>query len=194
MSNTFAGAARAALAVVCALALQARAEEPNPAQSLLEKESPEIFLAKATLQQYLSRVVRKDWDGARRLTHPRALEQLERLKTRTGRELSNLAPWANRDAQLQAFRFTGARELLPGVIAVATGEDVFHTEEHGVSADDPALYILFLRDGTWLVGDKKGGMSLDDVTRESVQAGYPGWTEPEKKPLGRRAHRRSRQE
>ena len=42
-------------------------------QSMLNEESPDVFLAKATLQQYLSRVVRKDWEAARRLTHPKAL-------------------------------------------------------------------------------------------------------------------------
>jgi len=30
-------------------------------ESMLDEESPDVFLAKATLQQYLSRVVRKDW-------------------------------------------------------------------------------------------------------------------------------------
>ncbi len=42
-------------------------------QSMLDEEAPDVFLAKATLQQYLSRVVRKDWDDARRLQVARRL-------------------------------------------------------------------------------------------------------------------------
>src|SRR5690349_2560783 len=85
-------------------------------QSMLNEESPDVFLAKATLQQYLSRVVRKDWDGARRLTHPKTLGIIGQMKRRTGVEVHNLAPWANREVQLKTFRFTGARQVSPGVV------------------------------------------------------------------------------
>jgi len=68
---------------------------------MFAEETPDVFLAKATLQQYLSRVVRKDWDGARRLTHPKTLGGHRADQKRTGNETHELAPWANRDAQLQ---------------------------------------------------------------------------------------------
>ena len=80
-------------------------------QSMVQEESPEVFLAKATLQQYLSRVVRKDWQGARRLTHPKTLAAIADMKKRTGEERHNLAPWANKEDQLKQFRFGDARRL-----------------------------------------------------------------------------------
>jgi len=53
------------LAAMLLLAANASSTAQAPAdsslQSMLEEESPDVFLAKATLQQYLSRVVRKDW-------------------------------------------------------------------------------------------------------------------------------------
>src|SRR5256885_16865265 len=85
-------------------------KDESSVQSMIEEESPDVFLAKATLQQYLSRVVRKDWDGAQRLTHPKALAILQALKKRTGSEIHNLAPWANGEVQLKTFRLTGARQ------------------------------------------------------------------------------------
>ena len=192
MSSMFARAAVAALAVFCAYASQVRADEPDSAHSMVEEESPELFLAKATLQQYLSRVVRKDWEGARRLTHPKALAMLEKLKKRTGSERHNLAPWTDKDTRLEAFRFMGTREVAPGVVLVATGEDNFHAAEQGVSADDPAVYILFRKNGSYTIGDKKGGLGLADISNDSVREGYPGWGESELRAEGRRPsnHRR----
>ncbi len=182
------------LAIFSAFATQARAEEPDSAHSMIEEESPEIFLAKATLQQYLSRVVRKDWDGARRLTHPRALAMLEKMKKRSSALRHNLAPWADPSTRLEAFRFMGAKAASPGVILVATGEDNFHTEEQGVSADDPAVYVLFRHHGTYVIGDKKSGMSLGDVSPASLDAGYPGWADKSNgsAPQTRRAQHQAR--
>ena len=84
MSGVMARALVAALAVSCAWISRAKAQEADSAHSMIDEESPEVFLAKATLQQYLSRVIRKDWDGARRLTHPKALALLDRMKVRGG--------------------------------------------------------------------------------------------------------------
>ena len=167
----------AALAVLCAFSSRLHAGEPDSAQSMLDEESPEVFLAKATLQQYLSRVVRKDWDGARRLTHPKALAMLDKMKRRGVAVRHNLAPWADPGTRLETFRFVGAKQIAPGVIVVSTGEDNFHTEEQGVSADDPAVYVLFRNHGSYLIGDKKSGMSLSEISLDSVKAGYPGWAE-----------------
>jgi hypothetical protein len=177
MGSMMARATVAVLAVFCAWSQRAMAEDQDSSHSMIDEESPELFLAKATLQQYLSRVVRKDWDGAKRLTHPKALALLTRLKARTGRETHNLAPWADAGTRLESFRFMGARELSAGVIVVATGEDNFHTEEQGVSADDPAVYVLFRHHGSYVIADKKSGAALSDVTIESVRAGYPGWAD-----------------
>lgn len=146
-------------------------------QSMIEDESPEVFLAKATLQQYLSRVVRQDWDGARRLTHPRTLAVIRDLKQRIGSERHNLAPWANREAQLKTFRFRGARQIAPGIVAVQVGEDSFRVEEHGMSMDDAAVYLLFKSRGGFLVADKKADAQLGDISDQSVRIGYPGYAD-----------------
>ena len=155
-------------------------------QSMLNEESPDVFLAKATLQQYLSRVVRKDWDGARRLTHPKTLGVIEQMKKRTGSEIHNLAPWATRDVQLKTFRFTGARQVAAGVVLVQVGEDTYRSEEQGMSVDDPAVYILFKSRGGFLVGDKKSGVELSDVSDKSVAIGYPEYVDKQAQAQARR--------
>ena len=172
-------AAVAALAVLSAWATRASAAESatdeDSFQSMLEPESPEVFLAKATLQQYLSRVARKDWEGAKRLTHPKAMQALARL----GKEGDKpaLAPWSDAAVQLQSFRFLDTREVQAGVVLVATGEDHFRAEDQAVSSDDAAVYVLFRRNGSYLIADKRAGAQLADVTDEVVKSSYPGYGE-----------------
>lgn len=170
-----------AILMAAALAASATVDRDSEAgvQSMENAESADVFLAKAALQQYLSRVVRKDWDGARRLTHPKAMAVLRDLRRRTGSERHNLAPWANAEVQLKTFRFTGARQVAPGVVAVQVGEDTWRAEEQGMSVDDPAVYLLFKSRGSFLVGDKKADAQLADLGDQSVQAGYPGYSDPQ---------------
>jgi hypothetical protein len=151
------------------------AKDDSGVSSMLEEESPDVFLAKATLQQYLSRVVRKDWEGARRLTHPKVLGVIEQVKKRIGSERHNLAPWANGNVQLKTFRFTGTRQVAPGVVLVQVGEDTYRTDERGMSIDDEAVYLLFKSRGGFLVGDKKAGVELSELSNDSVRVGYPGY-------------------
>jgi hypothetical protein len=155
-------------------------------QSMLNEEPADVFLAKASLQQYLSRVVRKDWDGARRMTHPKSLAVLQALKQRTGRETHNLAPWANGDVQLKTFRFTGARQVAPGIVLVQVGEDTYRAEEQGMSVDDAAVYLLFKSRGGFLVADKKADMQLAEVSDGSVRIGYPGYVDGQAQAQARR--------
>ena len=164
--------------IVCILAAAVSTSstvDTSGVQSMMNEESPDVFLAKASLQQYLSRVVRKDWEGARRLTHPKTLGVIEQMKRRTGREMHNLAPWANPGVQLKTFQFKDARQVSPGIVLVQVGEDTYRTEEQGMSIDDPAVYILFKSRGGFLVGDKKEGVALGDVSDKSVQVGYSGY-------------------
>ena len=155
-------------------------------QSMLNEESPDVFLAKATLQQYLSRVVRKDWDGAKRLTHPKTMAVIDQLKKRTGSERHNLAPWANRDVQLKTFHFSDAKLVVPGVVLVQVGEDTYRSEEQGMSVDDPSVYLLFKSRGGFLVGDKKSGVELPEVSDSSVKIGYPGYVDAQVQAQARR--------
>ena len=170
----------AAMLLVAAVASSmAQAPADSSLQSMLEEESPDVFLAKATLQQYLSRVVRKDWDAARRLTHPKTLGVIAQLKRRSGVERHNLAPWADGDVQLKTFSFTGTRQVAPGIVLVQVGEDTWRTEEQGMSVNDPAVYLLFKSRGGFLVVDKKAGVELSDVSDRSVQVGYAGYLDPQ---------------
>ena len=155
-------------------------------ESMLDEESPDVFLAKATLQQYLSRVVRQDWDGVRRLTHPKTLAAIAQLKRRTGAERHNLAPWANHDAQLKTFRFTGVRQVSPGVVLLQVGEDSYRPEEQGMSVDDSAVYYLFKSRGGFLVADKKLGIDVHEVNDRSVRIGYPGYLDQQVQAQARR--------
>jgi hypothetical protein len=155
-------------------------------QSMLNEESADVFLAKATLQQYLSRVVRKDWAGVRRLTHPKALASIAHLKRRSGSERHNLAPWADRSSELKTFRFTGTRQVAPGAVLVQVGEDTWRSEEQGMSVDEAAVYVLFKSRGGFLVADKKVGVGLLDVTDHSVLIGYPGYVDRQVQAQARR--------
>lgn len=160
--------------------------EESGVQAMLNEESADVFLAKATLQQYLSRVVRKDWDGVRRLTHPKTLAVVEQMRKRTGAERHNLAPWANRNVQLKTFKFADARQVAPGVVLVQVGEDTYQTAEQGMSVDDPSVYLLFKSRGGFLVGDKKAGAELADVSASSVKLGYPGYVDAQVQAQARR--------
>ena len=176
-------------AIVLAAAAAAPSVDREPeagVQSMLEEEAPDVFLAKATLQQYLSRVVRKDWEAARRLTHPKALSVISQLKRRTGGERHNLAPWGNQDAQLKTFRFIGTRQVSPGAVLVEVGEDSYRPDEEGMSVDDPAVYLLFRSRGGFLVADKKAGVELSDISDQSVRVGYPGYIDQQVQAQARR--------
>jgi hypothetical protein len=152
-----------------------------------EEESPEVFLAKAALQQYLSRVVRKDWDGVRGLTHPKALSAIAEVRKRTGFDRHALAPWANPKDQLETFRFRGARQVGPGAVAIAVGEDFFHADQRGLSTDDPSVYLLFRSQGAFAVGDKRPGGDLSDVSDKAVRLGYRGYVDSQSVAQARRA-------
>ncbi len=179
-------AAIALMAALAAVNSTVDKSEESGVQSMLIEESPDVFLAKATLQQYLSRVVRKDWDGAKRLTHPKTMGVISQLKQRTGSERHNLAPWANRDVQLKTFRFSDAREIAPGAVMVQVGEDSYRTEEQGMSLDDASVYILFKSRGGFLVSDKKSGVQLSEVSADSVKIGYPGYIDAQVQAQARR--------
>jgi hypothetical protein len=155
-------------------------------ESLLAEESPDVFLAKATLQQYLSRIVRKDWDGVRRLTHPKALAAIESGQKHKAADPKALAPWADGSDQLKTYQFRGARQVSPGVVMVAVGEDVYHEDDQGMTTEDPSVYLLFKSRNGFLVGEKMEGMGLGRVPADQARA-YPGWVDHQVQAQARRA-------
>ena len=161
-------------------------ESDSGIPSMFAEETPDVFLAKATLQQYLSRVVRKDWDGAKRLTHPKTLAAIAQIKKRTGSETHDLAPWANRDTQLKTFRFVESRQISPGVVALQVGEDNLHREGNRMSTDEPAVYLLFKSRGGFLIGDKKASAEVAEVTAETARTSYNGFVDVQVQAQARR--------
>jgi hypothetical protein len=147
-------------------------------QSMLHEESPDVFLAKATLQQYLERVTRKDWNGVRRLTHPKALTAID-ARSRRG-EADDLAAW-DADDELGPFALKAARSAGPGRVLVEV------TERGQV-----ATYILFKSRGSWLVGAKEFGARLGDIPDESIRSRYPGWVDHQALTQARRPERATR--
>jgi len=172
------------------LALVAAAEPSRAAadsvESMLSEESADVFLAKATLQQYLSRIVRKDWDGVRRLTHPKALAKIESGRKKA-KDPGALAPWQDDSDQLKTFEFRGARQVSAGVVLVAVGEDVYHSDDQGMSTGNPAVYLLFKSRNGFLVGDKMEGVGLGRAAGEQARAAYPGWVDHQVQAQARRA-------
>jgi hypothetical protein len=153
----------------------ARNDSGESIHAILPEESPDVFLAKATLRQYLERVVRKDWEGVKRLTHPKALTAIASAKRRG--EIHDLAPWAA-DDELKTFELHGARSPAPGSVLVEVTED-----------QEPATYVVFKSRGSWLVGGRKPGARLSDISDESIRAGYPGWVDHQALTQARRAER-----
>ncbi len=164
-----------ALAILATAALDSTVEKRrgDSVQSLLHEESPDVFLAKATLQQYLSRIVRRDWDGVKRLTHPKA----------------QLSPWAERNDELKTFEFKDARPGAPGAVAIEIGEDVYHRDSQEMSTGDPAVYLLFKSRGSWLIGDRKPGGRIHNVSEDSIRKGYAGWVDSQALVQARRPDR-----
>ncbi|MFL5310841.1 MAG: hypothetical protein ACJ79H_10355 [Myxococcales bacterium] len=165
----------AAAVLILAAALDATAERQrgDSVQSLLREESPDVFLAKATLQQYLSRIVRRDWDGVKRLTHPKA----------------RLWPWSQRNDELKTFEFKEARSAGPGTVVIELAEDVYHRDAQEMSTGDPAVYLLFKSRGAWLVGDRKAGAHLANLSNDSIRSNYPGWVDHQALAQARRSDR-----
>ena len=163
----------AVLILAAALEPTAERQRGDSVQVLLREESPDVFLAKATLQQYLSRIVRRDWDGVKRLTHPKA----------------RLAPWSQRNDELKTFEFKEARSAGPGAVFIELAEDVYHRDAQEMSTGDPAVYLLFKSRGAWLVGDRKSGARLRNLSNDSVRAAYPGWVDHQALAQARRSDR-----
>ena len=153
-------------------------EQGESVHTVLREESPDVFLAKATLRQYLERAARKDWDGVRRLTHPKALPSGGGPRGRGNAR--DLPRWQD-DEPPETLELRGARPAGPGAVLIEVGED-----------HEPATYLLFKSHGSWLVGDKKPGLGLAEISDESIRAGYPGWVDHQALTQARRAERSAR--
>jgi hypothetical protein len=101
-------------------------------------------------------------------------------------ERTGLAPWSTPSVQLKTFKFVGARQIAPGIVAVQIGEDTYRTDEQEMSVDDPAVYLLFKSHGGFLVVDKKAGAGLKETSEHSVRVAYPGYVDQQAQVQARR--------
>src|SRR5207253_10073468 len=83
----------------------------------------------------------------------------------------------NGQVRLKHFDFVGASRIAAGSVVVQVNEDTYRTEEQGMSLDDPNVYLLFKSHGGFLIGDKKSGIELAEVSPGSVKIGYPGYVD-----------------
>jgi hypothetical protein len=167
------------LALAVAAAPDREGGHGESVQSILQEESPDVFLARATLQQYLERVARQDWGGVRRLTHPKALAAIA-ARARRG-ESDDLAAWDDADAHLGTFALKAARSAASGIVLIDVAE-----------SGEMATYILFKSHGSWLVGAKEFGARIGDISDESIRSRYRGWVDHEALTQARRAERSAR--
>jgi hypothetical protein len=171
----------AAMLVLLALAAAPQSGEPRSegesVRAILREENPDVFLAKATLRQYLERAARNDWDGVRRLTHPKALPSGGSPRKRG--DALEVARW--QEEPPDTFELRDARSAGPGAVLVEVVED-----------QESATYVVFKSHGSWLVGAKKPGLRLTDISDESIRLGYPGWVDHQALTQARRAERSAR--
>jgi len=58
-----------------------------------------------------------------------------------------------------------------------------------MSTGDPAVYLLFKSRGAWLVGDRKSGARLRNLSNDAVRTAYPGWVDHQALAQARRSER-----
>lgn len=110
--------------------------------------------------------------GARRLTAPRTLEEIERRAARG--DDHPLAPWrdAARARVLESFQLVAARRAPLGA-AVVTVRERFSAADPDAPLDrGVAEYLVARVDGEWKVIDRRPGGSFDDA---AVAEGYAGF-------------------
>lgn len=175
---------RRALLALCLLAsLPAYADEPGGTGPGGETEKrvgdtipddADTQAAKQVLTQYLDLVVKKKYDAAKKLVHPKTLEVIAGMKKRTGKEQHNMAPqyWAKDDFRVTKYALENATKHRWGTIAFDVKETDYRIQEKGEDEGNQVSYLLGKKDGKWLVVDKKLNNTFDD---QSIKYDYKGY-------------------
>jgi hypothetical protein len=113
------------------------------------------------------------YDAAKRLTAPRALEE---IAARAARGAPHpLAPWGagGRDGFVQAFELVGVRRAPRGAAVVSVREHLYRFAAGG-AALAPVLteYLVAPVDGAWRVVDRRPGGRFTDG---EIAEGYERW-------------------
>lgn len=154
---------------------EGRAEKA--AGSIREEAKP----AAEVLTKYLDAVKAKKWADAKKLTHPRTLENIAARKKKLGNEDHPMAPWfaEKKISYLKDYRLTDAVPGPGGTWVIEASEDNFQVEEKGLAEGEMSTYLVGKSGGKFVVADKKRGVAFTD---DSVKYGYKGYFDaPEKK-------------
>ncbi|MBX5484888.1 MAG: hypothetical protein IRZ16_23960 [Myxococcaceae bacterium] len=140
------------------------------ARSIPEEAKPAVEV----LTRYLDAVKAKKWADAKKLTHPRTLQNIAKRKKNLGDEEHPMAPWyfAKDTYYLKDYRITNAVPGPDDTWVIETSEDNFQIQEKGVAEGEMATYLVGKAGGKWMVTDKKRGVSF---TKDSIKLGYKGY-------------------
>ncbi len=110
--------------------------------------------------------------GARRLTAPRTLEEIDRRAARG--EGHPLAPWrdAARAHVLESFQLVAARRAPRGAAVVTVRERYWLGDPESALDRTMSEYLVARVNGLWRVVDRRPGGTFDDV---DVAGGYAGF-------------------
>ncbi|BDG05920.1 hypothetical protein [Anaeromyxobacter oryzae] len=114
----------------------------------------------------------RDYEAARRLTAPRALDEIARRAARG--EGHPLAPWqqAARGGILESFQLLAVRRAPRGTAVVTVRESTWVPAGDGALARSVSEYLVARVEGAWRVVDRRTDAAFEDA---DVAAGYAGW-------------------
>lgn len=114
----------------------------------------------------------KDYEPVRRLTAPRALED---IAVHAAHGLHHpLAPWqdAARGRVLESFQLLSVRRAPRGAAVVTVRERLWDTSRADALVPVVSEYLVARVDGDWRIVDRRPGAAFDDA---GIAGGYAGW-------------------
>lgn len=159
----------ALLALTAPISIAHAEEAESPAAA-----DPDIQEAQKTLNSYLDLLVKKKWDLAKKMVHPKTLELIAGIKKRTGAEKHGMAPqyWAKDDFWLKEFKIESGTKQLLDTVQFQVKEINYRVQEKGVDEGEPAAFLLGKLKGKWVIVDKKANNTFNDKNIKVEFRGY----------------------
>lgn len=175
------------LALIAVPVSHAWAEDTEPEAAEAEEAPPvvasaeDMEAAKKTLTAYLDAVKAKKWDAAKKLIHPKTIDDIARIKKRMGRENHGLAPWARvKEAFMTNYTLGDPKPTADGAVVVPSTEEEHAVVENGDETGIQAEYLLIPLSGTWYVTDRRLGENK--FPESTVGVAYEGYFEGQYEP------------